>query len=88
MGMFERSQQYFKAIHLYMQQLCPPDDALVGAFTGTQSTSFSNKFYAVGVTSYWLVLQPLNRKQEPQGESRELRTRQNRRCRRRRMVEP
>jgi hypothetical protein len=65
--MVERAQECFKAIHVHMQQLCPPDDPLVGAFTGNQSTSFSNKSYAVGVTSYWLVLQPLSRKQAPKG---------------------
>lgn len=67
MGMFEKSREYFLAILQYMRGLCPPEDPLLGAFTGTQSSAFSNKFYAVGVTSYWLVLQPLNRKQQPEG---------------------
>jgi len=67
MGLFDKQQQFFAAIHAYMASLCPPEDPLVGAFMGSQSSAFSNKFYAVGVTHHFMVLQPLSRKQQPEG---------------------
>ncbi|MDO8363820.1 MAG: hypothetical protein Q7V88_13045 [Actinomycetota bacterium] len=67
MSLFDKQQQFFEALHQQMQALCPPDDPLVGAFIGTQSKAFSNQLFGVGVTRNLLVLQPLDRKQQPDG---------------------
>lgn len=67
MNPFERQRELFAATRQYLAGLCRPDDPLVGAFVGSHAKTFSATIYAVGVTRSAMVMQQLDKKQQPVG---------------------
>lgn len=67
MNPFERQRELFAATRQYLAGLCRPDDPLVGAFVGSHAKTFSATIYAVGVTRTAMVMQQLDKKQQPVG---------------------
>lgn len=67
MSPFERQRELYAANRQYLAGMCRPDDSLVGAFVGAHAKTFSSTIYAVGVTRTAMVLQPLDKKQQPVG---------------------
>lgn len=67
MNPFEQQRERYAANRQYLAGLCRPDDSLVGAFIGAHAKTFGNQLFAVGVTRHSLVLQPLTKRQQPDG---------------------
>ena len=67
MNPFERQRELFAATRQYLAGQCRPDDPLVGAFVGSHAKTFSATIYAVGVTRSAMVMQQLDKKQQPVG---------------------
>ncbi len=70
MSLFDKQREFYAATRQYLAGLCPPDDPLVGSFVGAHAKTFSSTLYAVGVTRGLLVLQPLTKRQQPDGAPR------------------
>ncbi len=69
MSLFDKQRAYYNKISTYLSTQCPPNEPLRGAMLGTQARTFSNDFYAIGVTDNYLIVQKLTKKQEPVGPS-------------------
>lgn len=58
-----------QALRNQLQPLLAPDEQLVGAVHATEPKTFSAKIYAVGVTPDRLILLPLDRKMQANGDA-------------------
>ncbi len=60
----------------HLEALLEPGEALHGVIAANRQKTFSGRLYAIGVTERRLILQPLNRRIEPDGEPVSLRPEQ------------
>ena len=68
MSLFSKQREYYDRLRAMLDDLCPPEEPLVGAIVTTNTKFLKSELYAVGVTPQRLVLQPLDRRQEPKGD--------------------
>ena len=69
MGWSDKQAQAAELIMLALQPSVPAGESLAGCVYATQSGTFSNKIFAVGVTEQHLVIQPVDRKWKPSGSA-------------------
>lgn len=65
MGWSDKQAQAAELIMQALQPSVPAGEALAGCVYATQSGTFSNKLFAVGVTEHHLVIQQVDRKWKP-----------------------
>jgi len=68
MGLRESQHEYYRNVGMYMASKCPPNEPLLGVMVTSHSSAFSSQIYGVGVTPTYLMMQKINKKQEPDGE--------------------
>ena len=69
MGMADKQRAIYEQLGNHMKAQLVPGETLKGVITANQQKTFSANFYAIGTTDQRLILQPVTKKWQPDGEA-------------------
>jgi hypothetical protein len=70
MSLFSKQREYYERLRAQLDALCPPEEPLLGAVIAANKRFLQSELFGVGVTPQRMVLQPLDKRQQPKGEPR------------------
>jgi hypothetical protein len=68
MGFMDRQREAYAQMSAYLQSLLVPGEVLRGTIVANQQKTFSATLYLVGTTDRRIIMQPVDRKWQPNGE--------------------